>query len=165
MRNVFRNLFLALSAFLLTWRALPVRAADKEADLREVVENYSADRDDVLREFGVPDSPARKPRLEQFYRGWDERLAAIPFDDLGQAARVDYILLANHIKHEERQLRLDDEAEREIAPLAPFLAAIAELETARRRYEFVEGQSAAERLGGTGSARRHSEVRSRKAAG
>ena len=146
MRHDFRNLSLAVSVFLLTWRALPVRAADKEADLREVVENYSADRDDVLREYGVPDSPARKTRLEQFYRGWDERLAAIPFDDLGQAARIDYLLLANHIKREERQLHLDDEAEREIAPLAPFLAAIAELETARRRYEFVEGQAAASKL-------------------
>jgi Bacterial protein of unknown function (DUF885) len=146
MRYIILNLSLALSVFLLTWRALPVRAADKEADLREVVENYSADRDDILREFGVPDSPARKPRLEQFYRGWDERLAAIPFDDLGQSARIDYLLLANHIKREERQLHLDDEAEREIAPLAPFLAAIAELETARRRYEFVEGQSAASKL-------------------
>jgi hypothetical protein len=146
MRYVFRNLFLALSAFLLTWQALPVRAADKEADLREVVENYSADRDDILREFGVPDSPARKPRLEQFYRGWNERLAAIPFDDLGQAARIDYLLLANHIKREERQLYLDGEAERAIAPLAPFLATIAELETARRRYEFVEGQAAASKL-------------------
>jgi hypothetical protein len=146
MRYVFRNLFLALSVFLLTWRALPVRATDKEADLREFVENYSADRDDILREFGVPDSPARKPRLEHFYRGWDERLAAIPFDDLGQAARIDYLLLANHIKREERQLHLDDEAERAIAPLAPFLATIAEFETARRRYEFVEGQAAASKL-------------------
>ena len=115
--------------------------------------------------IGVPDSPARKPRLEQFYRGWDERLAAIPFDDLGQAARIDYLLLANHIKREERQLQLDDEAEREIAPLAPFLAAIAELETARRRYEFVEGQAAAEQACGVDRPRRRREVRSRKAAG
>ena len=35
---------------------------------------------------------------------------------------------------------------REIEPLAPFLTAIAQLENARRRFEFVEGQAAATRL-------------------
>ncbi len=82
----------------------------------------------------------------EFYREWDDKLAKIPFDELDQPAKIDYILLANHIKREERQLKLDGETQRAIAPLAPFLAEIAELETARRKYEFVEGQAAASKL-------------------
>ena len=123
-----------------------IAAATPEADLREVVENYAADQRDLLHEYGVADSSVRAARFEQFYRQWQAKLTEIRFDDLAQPARIDYILLANHINRELRQLHLDEEARREIAPLAPFLTEIAELETARRRYEFVEGQSAATRL-------------------
>ena len=45
-----------------------------------------------------------------------------------------------------RQLDLDQEAAKEIEPLVPFLSAIAELETARRRFEFADGQAAATKL-------------------
>ena len=136
----------ALGLCVLLGRGDAARPAEHDGDLREVVESYEADREDVLREYDVPDSPLRGPRLEQFYREWDDKLAKIPFDELDQPAKIDYILLANHIKREERQLKLDGEAQRAIEPLAPFLAAIAELETARRKYEFVEGQAAAGRL-------------------
>jgi hypothetical protein len=136
----------ALGLCVLIGRGDAARPAEHEGDLREVVENFEADRGDVLREYDVPDSPLRGPRLERFYREWDDKLAGINFDGLDQPAKIDFILLANHIKRAERQLKLDGEAKRAIETLAPFLAAIAELETARRRYEFVEGQAAAGKL-------------------
>lgn len=136
----------ALGLCVLIGRGEAARPAEHDADLREVVENYEADQADVLREYDVPDSPLRGPRLERFYREWDDKLEKIPFDDLDQPARIDYILLVNHIRREERQLKLDDKAQQAIAPLAPFLAEIAELETARRKYDFVEGQAAAGKL-------------------
>jgi uncharacterized protein (DUF885 family) len=145
-QSVLGYLCWAVGLCVLFGRGDAARPAEHEGDLREVVESFAADRADVLREYDVPDSPLRGPRLERFYREWDDKLAAINFDGLDQPAKVDYILLANHIKREERQLKLDDEAQRAIEPLAPFLAAIAELETARRRYEFVEGQAAASKL-------------------
>ncbi|HKD38026.1 MAG TPA: DUF885 family protein, partial [Pirellulales bacterium] len=74
------------------------------------------------------------------------KLVEIPFDRLSQDGKIDYLLLANHIKREQRQLKLDEDADHAIASLAPFLPAIADLEIARRRFEFVEGQAAANRL-------------------
>ena len=121
-------------------------AADRASDLRDVVVNYTADRGDLQREYDVPDSPDRAARLKQFYRQWQDQLRDIPFDELGQAGKIDYLLLINHINHQSRQIDLDEEAHREIEPLAPFLTAIAQLENARRRFEFVEGQAAATRL-------------------
>ena len=122
-------------------------AADRaSSDLRDVVVNYTADRGDLQREYDVPDSPDRAARLKQFYRQWQDQLREVPFDELGQAGKIDYLLLINHINHQSRQLDLDEEAHREIEPLAPFLTAIAQLENARRRFEFVEGQAAATRL-------------------
>jgi uncharacterized protein (DUF885 family) len=146
MRFGYVRLLLVLSALLLTNSPGPTRGAIPESDLRDVVENYAADRADLMHEYGVADSPVRAARFQQFYRQWKEKLSDIRFDELGQPAKIDYILLANHVNREQRQLRLDEEAGREIAPLAPFLSEIAALETARRRYEFVEGQSAATRL-------------------
>ena len=94
----------------------------------------------------MPDSPDRVARFKQFYSQWQYKLAEIPFDDLSQAGKIDYLLLANHISRQARQLDLDQEAAKEIEPLAPFLSAIAELETARRRFEFADGQAAATKL-------------------
>ena len=133
--------------FAVMMAAMALFAADRAAsDLRDIVTNYSADRGDLVREYDVPDSPVRPGRLKQFYRQWQDKLSEVPFDELGQAGKIDYILLANQITHQSRQLDLDQEAQREIEPLVPFLPAIAELETARRRFEFVEGQAAATRL-------------------
>jgi hypothetical protein len=146
MRLGHRSLPLALGVSLVICSPCSMTAAPPEADLREVIENFVADQRDLFNEYGVADSPVRAARFEQLYRQWQAKLTEIRFDDLAQPARIDYILLANHINRHQRQLHLDEEARREIAPLAPFLAEIAELETARRRYEFVEGQSAATRL-------------------
>lgn len=146
MRFGHRSLSLVFGVSLVICSPCLIAAATPEADLREVVENFAADHRDLMHEYGVTDSPVRKSRFEQLYRQWQAKLTEIRFDDLAQPARIDYILLANHINRQQRQLRLDEEGRREIAALAPFLAEIAELETARRRYEFVEGQSAATRL-------------------
>jgi uncharacterized protein (DUF885 family) len=146
MSFVNRVLIFACGWLLLTSSPRPVHAAASDADLHEVVENFAADQEDLQRQYGVPDAPLRAVRLHQLYRQWQDKLRDIHFDDLAQPAKIDYILLGNTIRREERQLDLDEQAEREIAPLAPFLPAIAELETARRRYEFVEGQAAATRL-------------------
>src|SRR5262249_38695362 len=117
-----------------------VRAGSPEPGLRETIENFSADRGDLNREYDVADSPAKSARFEQFFRQWQQRLSELDFDKLPQAGKIDYLLLGNYIGRQQRQLHLDEEAAREIEPLAPFLANIAELEAARRRFEFVEGQ-------------------------
>jgi hypothetical protein len=115
-------------------------------DLRSVVQNFEADRDDIVRQYAVPHSDAGDERLAQLYRQWRDRLGELPFDDLPQAAKIDYILLDNHIKHSQRQLQHEAQARQDLNPLVPFLGTIAELEMARRRYEFVAGQDAAEAL-------------------
>jgi hypothetical protein len=135
-----------LGLSLLRWPSGLASAAGPESDLREVVDEYAADRDDLAHVYGVADSPVRSTRFEQFFNHWEQKLAEIPFDDLPQPARVDYVLLANHIDREQRQLELDEDIRREITSLAPFLTDIAELETARRRFEFVEGKTAAAQL-------------------
>jgi len=135
-------LFCALSI----WSSKEVRGDGQELGLRETIENFSADRDDLNREYDVADSRGKTARFEQFYHQWQGKLSELDFDKLPQAGKIDYLLLANYIGRQQRQLHLDVEAAHEIEPLAPFLTDIAELETARRRFEFVDGQAAAARL-------------------
>jgi uncharacterized protein (DUF885 family) len=136
----------ALLALLVTLTTARLSAAEPSDDFRDVVENYSADRQDIARRYRVSHSADAEARLAQFYRQWREQLAELDFDALPQAAKIDYLLLDNHIRREERQLELDAQARRDIEPLVPFLGEIAELEMTRRRFEFVDGQAAAEGL-------------------
>ena len=122
-------LFCALSI----WSSKEVRGDGPELGLRETIENFSADRDDLNREYDVADSRGKTARFEQFYHQWQGKLSELDFDKLPQAGKIDYLLLANYIGRQQRQLHLDVEAAHEIEPLTPFLTDIAELETARRR--------------------------------
>jgi hypothetical protein len=135
-----------LALLVITLTTARLSAAEPSDDFRDVVENYSADRQDIARRYRVSHSADAEARLAQFYRQWREQLAELDFDALPQAAKIDYLLLDNHIRREERQLELDAQARRDIEPLVPFLGEIAELEMTRRRFEFVDGQAAAEGL-------------------
>src|SRR6266446_3522231 len=104
MRLGHRSLALVFGVLLVTCSPCRVKAATPDADLREVVENFTADHHDLMHEYGVADSPVRAARFEQLYRQWQEKLKEIHFDDLAQPARIDYILLANHVDRQQRQL-------------------------------------------------------------
>src|SRR5262245_55262270 len=150
MRTAFLKLEIVLGVLLFALSAARSHAETSQSDLRDVIENYSADRGDLLRQYDVADSPNRAARMEQFYRSWQAKLQEIAFDGLGQSAKIDYLLLANHIDRQRRQLELDQQAAEQIDTLVPFLTEMADLEAARRRVEFVEGKAAANQLGELG---------------
>src|SRR5262249_40941241 len=111
----------AFSLCALALSSTHIQAESPEAGLRETIENFSADRGDLNREYDVADSPAKAARFEQFYRQWQGKLSELDFDQLPQAGKIDYLLLANYVGRQQRQLHLDEEAAHEIEPLAPFL--------------------------------------------
>lgn len=116
------------------------------SELRDVVERYSADRAALARRYDAPYSPQRRERFRAFYRTWQEQLAAIDFDRLGQEGRIDYVLLANRIRYELALLDREERQFAEMASLVPFATAIAELQEARRRFETPDPKATAGRL-------------------
>ena len=89
------------------------------AMMRPVIERYQADRTTLERSwvegaggqggFGrtaVPLSPRQFARMKRFHADWQKTLAAVGFDGLDQAGKIDYLLLSNQLRYELRQLDL-----------------------------------------------------------
>ncbi|MEO6596828.1 MAG: DUF885 family protein [Planctomycetota bacterium] len=138
-----RSLVPPLSFLLLASTPLLAQSPGAVVDLREHIGFFSADIADLERRYDVPMSAERRQRLRERFEQEQRELAAMDFDALGRDARVDWLLLDNHVR---RQLQgLDEDARRddEVKELVPFAATIAGLCEARRRMEAVDAQACA----------------------
>ena len=120
--------------------------ANTTSELANVVERFTADENSLTRRYDADDSPARRKRMREFYGGWRERLREHDFGRLSQEAKVDYVLLDNHLQHE---LALLDRRERqlaEITPVVPFLDRLLGLQDARRSLEDPDHRAVARTL-------------------
>jgi hypothetical protein len=116
------------------------------SELREVVERFSSDRFALLRRYGVEYSPERRAALGEFLAAWKTRLAEIPFDTLGQNARIDYVLLRTRLESETAALALEEKIVTEAGPLVPFAGKIFSAQESRRRLETIDPAAAAAML-------------------
>ena len=117
-----------------------------KGELRELIQQFAADRESLLRTYDMPTSSVRQARLNQFYSEWLARLKTIDFDALNEDGKVDYVLLQNHLNDELRQLKNQEKQIAEITPLIPFAKIIVELDDSRRRMEDPKAARAAAEL-------------------
>ncbi len=125
------------------------RAADSAppaSELRSLVERFTLDENSLTHRYRIEGSRARHEVLSEFYRGWQARLAAQPFERLSQEARVDYLLLRQALQHRLDLLALEDTRQREIAALFPFLPDIRTLAESRERIDSIVPEEAARSL-------------------
>jgi Bacterial protein of unknown function (DUF885) len=118
----------------------------KSSELRELVERFVADRDELLRFYDVNGSALQVRRLRGFYAAWDRRLDAMAYDSLGTEGRVDWLLLKRRLAYEQRLLDRQESRRKEMEPLIPFAGRIAALQESRRLMEPVDPQVAAASL-------------------
>ena len=118
----------------------------QSSELRELVERFVSDRNELERFYSVKGSALHARRMREFYSTWSERLAKIDFEKLGVEGRIDATLLRARLKH-ELQL-LDREATRtvELASLLPFAENIAQLQETRRMMQPMDAVAAAKAL-------------------
>jgi uncharacterized protein (DUF885 family) len=116
------------------------------SEMRPYIERFDQDRGALLRKYPILMSETRRHRLTEFYHDWRDRLSRMDFDKLNAEDRVDYLLFANFLDHELRQMDLDAKALKEAAPLLPFAETILALDQSCRRMETADGQKAAAAL-------------------
>jgi uncharacterized protein (DUF885 family) len=114
--------------------------------VRDLIERYTADRTSLQRFYNVPGSPARNERFARFYESTLAGLGRIAFDPLDNEGRADYILLRNHLEHEQRELALSAARTAEARALVPFARIIVDLVEARRRMETMKAAESARSL-------------------
>lgn len=126
--------------------ALPSQANTAPSDLRERIETFAADLADLSRRHDVPMSPERRARFAERYQQELRELANLDFDSLSRDARVDWLLLDNHVRREVERLADEIRRDEELTLLQSFAPALVALGEAQRRLEPVDGRSAAETL-------------------
>src|SRR4051794_30116032 len=99
------GILLAASVSLLAQSGAPNPTAN--GDLASIIRLYQTDRNSVSRFYDLPWSEARIDRMEKLFKEWQERLAAVDFDALGQPGKIDYLLLRGEIHSELSRLRLE----------------------------------------------------------
>jgi hypothetical protein len=119
------------------------QSAPPSTDMRDVVGRYTADLGSLRRTWRVDGSEQRSERLARFLDDERRELDALDFDALDQEGRIDWILLAHEVAHEERALAIERKRREEMRELVPFVADVAELAEAQRRFEPVEPRQAA----------------------
>jgi len=114
-----------------------------ESELRQIVERYSEDRGGLARRWTVPYSSERRERFRGFYEGWRDALGALDFPGLDLEGRIDYVLLDHELAYRLSLLEREEELEREMEPLLPWMDVIVGLEERRRDREPVAAETAA----------------------
>ncbi len=163
-KNINMKRTLKLGSFLLliavSFGDLTIARAQKNDDLngynespsrlRGVIEKYSEDYGSLNRFYTAPTSPNRAARLDEFY---DERLAFLNkqnFDALNHDEQIDYLLFANFLRHEKRELERNKKQLDETSALLPFARTISDLEDTRRRLETIDSAKTAALLNDLG---------------
>ncbi len=116
------------------------------ADLGPLLERYSTDLRSLRQFYDVQLSPITERAMRQFYIAWRAAIQQIPFNQLPQEGRIDYLLFRNRLDHEIRQLDLNRKRTDEFADLIPFAPAIIELKDARQRVDPLDPPAAAATL-------------------
>ena len=103
-----------------------------------VIEKYGKDYGILDRFYTANTSPNRQARFEQLNADWLALLDKQNFDSLNHDEQVDYLLFANYLEHEQRELARYDKQLEEMSPLMPFAKTISDLEDSRRKLETID---------------------------
>src|SRR3954466_15114467 len=77
-------------------------ATPASSELRELIERFVSDRNELTRFYPVRGSALQQRRLREFYATWQQKLAEVNFDRLGVEGRIDATLLRTRLNHELR---------------------------------------------------------------
>lgn len=132
----------------------PSPTAVSVADLRvrNLIERYVTDLAALRRFFSVPHSPLLADRLTRFFDETRGSLDAIPFAELVQAGRIDWLLLATELTYQKRLLDRDAALSSDIAAWTPFAEPIRLLEEQRWALQPINPEIAAKTLHDTAEA-------------
>jgi uncharacterized protein (DUF885 family) len=114
--------------------------------MRERIEQFARDEGILQRLFKSEMSATRRERLGKFYDEASRELAGVNFDGLDQDGRVDYLLLRNRIRDNQRALALQASRAGDVAELLPFAPGALEVLEEQARMEPLDPERAAKAM-------------------
>jgi hypothetical protein len=117
-----------------------------ELTMPSLVEQFTADRMALERDYPLEIASARTERLNKFYSDELHALDAIDFDHLAHQDQVDYLLLHNLLASQLHQLATQQKQIEQMAPFVPFLKDVEGLMAAKRLMQRPDGEKTAKLL-------------------
>ncbi len=118
-------------------------ADEMPSRIRGMIERFGADVGAFNRLYSAQTSQNRADRFRQLYAEYSAGLEKLNFDSLNHDEQVDYLLFANHLRRETRELDREQAQFEEMAALMPFAKTISDLEDQRRRLESIDAAKTA----------------------
>ena len=112
-------------------------------DMRDMIEQFVADRQSLDRKYGFSLSPVTQTRMAQFYRMAQNDLANVDFASLDRDGQVDYLLLKNRLEYLSRKLEIETQHDQAIAAALPGLETLNQYWEAKVRGQRMEGAQCA----------------------
>lgn len=122
--------------------------AEEPSLLRGMIERFSQDAGAFIRLYSAQTSANRAERFRALYAEYFTGLERLNFDSLRHDEQIDYLLFANHLRRETRELDREKVQFEEMAGLLPFAKTISDLEDQRRRLESIDAAKTAALLDG-----------------
>jgi len=130
--------------------AYAIDAADLQAPpaglMRACIERFATDQAALLRRWDAPGSAAARAQQAQFLVAWQGLLDGLDFTALDQDGRIDWLLLAQRLRHAQGRLEIEGRQLAEALPLLPFADELVAWHEARRALLPVDPEQAAGRL-------------------
>src|SRR5687768_8575692 len=120
---------------LMFGQSQPAADSEQTSRLRGPIERFAQDVGAFNRLYTAQTSQNRSERFRQLYAENLGLLERMNFASLSHDEQIDYLLFANHLRREMRELDREKVQFEEMAAMLPFARAISDLEDQRRRLE------------------------------
>lgn len=135
-------LLAALLASQITLRT----TSTSEMTMKDLMIQYSADRDALNRLHTFSDAPSRIEAMTNFISGVEKQLKSLPFDSFGQNDRADWVLMNLELGEQKQSLNEQREDLKEANVFHPFLSNIAAFHDHRISRSLPESEAFAKNL-------------------
>src|SRR6266702_3389017 len=142
-------LLLAVESVVVVVAICGVKAYAADAagpEMPTLIEQFSADRRSLDGIYMIPFSASHMDRFERFYGDELKTLAAMDFDHLSNADKLDYLLLQNTLRGELHQLELQRKQTVEMMPPLPFAPSIDKMMDQKRLMQRPNAEATAAAL-------------------
>ncbi|MCZ6837093.1 MAG: DUF885 family protein [Planctomycetota bacterium] len=121
----------------------PLDVLDGRNLVKPMIERFRTDSNVINRAYSTPMSPQRLARWKRFIKHWQDQLKMVDFDALPHPGQIDYLLFANLLAYEAKDIAHRQKRNDEIAMLVPFRETIVTLADDRQAMKTIQGRDAA----------------------
>lgn len=116
------------------------------SEVHNLLVNYEADRGSLYRFYTITNSPERRERFKTFYTDYLNRLQQLPFENLSQGGKVDYVLFKRDLQEALYQLSVEEREYTQVKRYVTMTDPLYDLEKKRRRGVSLNSEEVAGQL-------------------